>query len=51
MKIVRLPELQARFQDADLEPVGSTPLAFAAFVCNELARYAREVKETGMEAS
>ena len=50
MKIVRLPELQAKFQDADLEPVGSTPSEFAAFGRNELARYARVVKETGMEA-
>ena len=35
---------------ADLERIGSTPQFFDEFVRKELAKYARVVKNTGMEA-
>jgi len=50
LRVINLPDVQERFQEADLERIGSTPHAFGEFVRKELARYARVVKSTGMEA-
>jgi tripartite-type tricarboxylate transporter receptor subunit TctC len=50
VRIVNLPDMQERFNDSDLERVGSTAAEFDRFVRNEVAKYARVVKETGMEA-
>ena len=50
VRIINLPEMQEKFHDVDLERVGSTAEEFAQFVRKEVAKYARVVRETGMEA-
>jgi len=50
VRLINLPEVHERFQAADLERVGSTAEELDQFVRKELAKYARVVKETGMQA-
>ncbi len=51
LRVIRLPELQDRFKDADLEIMGTTADDFDKFVRKELAKYAVVVKQSGMEAN
>lgn len=50
LRAINRADVQARFQEADLERIGSTPQAYDEFVRKELAKYARVVKTTAMEA-
>jgi len=45
---LRNPEVKKRFDSTDLEPVGSTPEKFGAFIHSEVARWAKVIKESGM---
>ena len=47
--IVRLPDVRERFLALGGEPVGSTPEEFAAFFRNEVAKWAKVVKESGAQ--
>jgi tripartite-type tricarboxylate transporter receptor subunit TctC len=48
-KIVQLPEIKQRFQDAGLMTVGSTPAEFAAFIQRDLAFYTKLIRGAGIE--
>lgn len=48
-KILRVPEIRERFLALGAEPVGSTPGEFAAFYRNEVAKWAKVVKESGAQ--
>lgn len=44
------PEVKKRFATTDLEPVGSTPEQLGAFVQNDVEKWGRLIKESGMKA-
>ncbi len=48
-KALALPDIQERMAAAGLEPAGSSPEGFAAFVTTDLARWAKVVKEAGIQ--
>ncbi len=50
VRIVKMPEVQERMQSLGLDPVGDTSQKFAKFVKEDLARWAKAVKETGVKA-
>jgi tripartite-type tricarboxylate transporter receptor subunit TctC len=50
VRIVKLPEVQERMHSLGLDPVGDTPQEFAKFVKEDIARWAKAVKETGVKA-
>ena len=47
VKIVKLPEMRERFLALGAEPVGSSAEQFGAFFRNEVAKWAKVVKESG----
>jgi tripartite-type tricarboxylate transporter receptor subunit TctC len=49
VRIVKLPEMRERFLALGAEPVGSTSEQFAAFFRNEVAKWAKVVKESGAQ--
>ena len=49
-KAVRSPMINERLGDQGFEPVGSTPEQFAAYIKDEIGRYARIVKEANIKA-
>jgi tripartite-type tricarboxylate transporter receptor subunit TctC len=49
-KALTAPDLKERLVNAGIEPKGSTPEEFAAFIRNETARYAKVIKEAGIKA-
>jgi tripartite-type tricarboxylate transporter receptor subunit TctC len=44
------PEVKERFSTTDLEPTGSTPEQFGAYVRNEVAKWGKVIKASGMKA-
>jgi tripartite-type tricarboxylate transporter receptor subunit TctC len=40
--------MRARMQTFGLDPAGGTPKKFAAFVKNDIARWAKVIKEAGV---
>jgi tripartite-type tricarboxylate transporter receptor subunit TctC len=48
-KIVRSPEMTVRFEEAGLQPVGSTPDEFQAFIEKDLAFFTRLIRGAGIE--
>jgi tripartite-type tricarboxylate transporter receptor subunit TctC len=42
------PEVRKRFATTDLEPAGTTPEQFGAFVRGEIAKWGKVIKESGM---
>lgn len=46
-RIVKIPEIRDRFLALGAEPAGTTPAQFAAFFRNEVAKWAKVVKESG----
>jgi tripartite-type tricarboxylate transporter receptor subunit TctC len=48
-RIVKVPEIRDRFLALGAEPVGSTSEQFAAFYRNEMAKWAKVVKESGAQ--
>ena len=49
-KALRTPDLQQRLSNEGCEPVGNTPGQFAAYIVQEMARWAKVVKASGMQA-
>lgn len=49
VKILKLPEIRDRFLALGAEPAGTTPEQFAAFFRNEVAKWAKVVKESGAQ--
>jgi tripartite-type tricarboxylate transporter receptor subunit TctC len=49
MRIIRQPEVQARFSSVGLDAVGSTPEELAALIKQETAMYASLVKQIGLQ--
>jgi tripartite-type tricarboxylate transporter receptor subunit TctC len=47
---LRMPDLQQRLSNEGCEPVGSSPEQFAAYITLEMARWAKVVKASGMQA-
>lgn len=45
---LRNPEVKKRFDSTDLEPGGSTPEKFGAFIHSEVAKWAKVIQESGM---
>jgi tripartite-type tricarboxylate transporter receptor subunit TctC len=43
------PEVKKRFATTDLEPGGSTPEQFGAFIRSEVAKWAKVIKESGFK--
>jgi tripartite-type tricarboxylate transporter receptor subunit TctC len=50
VKALALPDVQERMAAAGLEPSGGSPEAFAAFVTKDLARWAKVIKDAGIQA-
>ncbi len=50
VKAMRLPELRERLGSQGADPVTSTPEQFASYVKDELAKWTRVVKASGMKA-
>ncbi len=48
-KILQLPDIKQRFQDAGLVPVGSMPEEFAAFIQRDLAFFTKLIRGAGIE--
>lgn len=46
--IVRAPEITSRLNDEAVIPVGSTPAEFSTHIKNELARWAKTIKQAGL---
>jgi tripartite-type tricarboxylate transporter receptor subunit TctC len=47
---LKLPDVAKRLQDISTEPVGSTPQDMAAFMSQEIQRWAKVIKATGARA-
>ena len=50
VKGINAPEVKTFFANAGVEPGGTTPLEFAAFIKSELAKWGKVVKESGARA-
>ena len=48
-RIVHLPEVKARIQSDGAEPIGNTPEQYAAYVKSEIGKWAKVVKDAGIE--
>ena len=49
-RIIRLPEVQERFRDLGIQPVGDTPEHYQQYIRNELAKYAKLARQSGARA-
>jgi tripartite-type tricarboxylate transporter receptor subunit TctC len=50
VKGVNAPDTKAFFSNMGVEPAGTTPPEFAAFIKSELAKWSKVVKESGARA-
>lgn len=48
VKVLKQPDVKERFGATDLEPVGSTPEQFGAYIRSEIAKWGKIVKATGL---
>jgi tripartite-type tricarboxylate transporter receptor subunit TctC len=48
-KIIKSPDLQTRFVNDGLEPIGGTRQEFDKFIRDEIAKYAKVIKATGIK--
>jgi len=47
VKLVKQPDIQGQLRTAALSPIGSTPDEFAAYIRNEIDKWAGMVKFSG----
>ena len=50
-RILQVPEVKERLAAIDFEPVGNTPEEFGAFIKQQMAKWAKVVKEAGAQAN
>lgn len=48
VKVLQIPEVQQRLSSQGAEPVGSTPEQFDAFIRNEIVKWGKVIKQTGV---
>ena len=51
VKVIRSPDMRARFAEQGAEPVGNTPEQFQEFLKTDLAKWAKVIKAAGVRAS
>ena len=51
VKALADPDVKKRFADLGVEAVSSTPAEFAAFIKNEMAKYAKLIKEANIKVN
>ena len=49
VRALKSPDFNARLRDAGTEPVGSTPEQYTAFMQNEIAKWAKVIKASGIK--
>jgi tripartite-type tricarboxylate transporter receptor subunit TctC len=49
VRILRLPEVKAQFENQGFDPIGSTPEEFRKFIRDEMEKYARVTKAAGVK--
>ncbi|MGZ5174919.1 MAG: tripartite tricarboxylate transporter substrate-binding protein, partial [Burkholderiales bacterium] len=49
LRVLKEPDVEERMIVAGLDAVGNTPEAFAAFVKTDLARWAKVIREAGIQ--
>jgi tripartite-type tricarboxylate transporter receptor subunit TctC len=49
-RILRTPDVKAKMADIDFEPVGNSPQAFGMFLRQQVAKWAKVLKEAGAQA-
>lgn len=49
VRVLQMPDVRERLASSGLEPVGNTPEAFAAYVKQQIAQWAKVVKEAGIQ--
>lgn len=49
VRVLQIPEVRERLATSGLEPVGNTPEAFAAYVKQQIAQWAKVVKDAGIQ--
>jgi len=47
-RVLKLPDIQERMVTLGLDPAGGTPEAFGRFVREDIARWAKVIKESGV---
>jgi tripartite-type tricarboxylate transporter receptor subunit TctC len=50
VKVVNLPDTQARFADQGADAATNTPEQFAAYIKSEIVKWAKLIKETGVKS-
>jgi len=50
VKVLALPDVRQQLASFDLEPVGSSPEQFAAFIASDTARMGKVIKDAGIRA-
>jgi tripartite-type tricarboxylate transporter receptor subunit TctC len=48
--VLKLPDIQQRFADLGVEPVGGTPRQFAEFVAAEVRKWTKVIQDAGIKA-
>ena len=48
IEVLKMPDVQAKFRNVSVEPVGGTPAATAAFIKDEAGRWGDLIKKTGV---
>jgi tripartite-type tricarboxylate transporter receptor subunit TctC len=51
VKALADPDVKKRFADLGVEAVSSTPAEFAAFIKDEMAKYAKLIKEANIRVN
>jgi len=51
VKVLAMPEVRKQFAEIGLEPVGNTPVEFAAVIKTETPQWAKLIKEAGIKLS
>jgi tripartite-type tricarboxylate transporter receptor subunit TctC len=50
LRILAMPDVRERFQSQGVEPVGSTPEQFGEHIKGQMVKWAKVVKDAGVQA-